>query len=147
MTGSAPDIAPEVAPEIAPIWFLRLYPQVLIGMGLGIALGLVRPEWGAAMQGLGEGFVKLVKMIIAPVIFLTIATGLGGLGQAGLTQNGAPRAGRVALRAFGYFLVVSTLALVVGLVVGNLVQPGAGLGVDPASLDSAAVAKYAAKAQ
>lgn len=129
---------PDHAPKRTP-WYARLYTQVLVAIAAGIAVGLVWPQFGAGLQPLGDGFVKLVKMIIAPVIFLTIVTGIGGIKQAG-------QIGRVAGKAFGYFLAVSSLALVVGLVVANLVQPGAGMNIDPATLDPGAVRDYAAKA-
>lgn len=98
------------------------------------------PQTGVALQPLGDGFIKLVKMIIAPVIFLTIATGIAGMGQVAAV-------GRVAGKAFAYFLSVSTLALIIGLAVANIVQPGAGLNIDPATLDASAVKSYADKAQ
>ncbi len=116
-----------------------LYAQVLLAIVGGIAVGAVWPSVGAALQPLGDAFVRLVKMVITPVVFLTIATGIAGVRSTGTI-------GRVVLRAMGYFLVVSSFALVVGLVVGNLVQPGAGMGVDPATLDAGAVASYQAKA-
>ena len=129
---------PDSAPA-RPRWYAQLYTQVLVAIAAGIAVGLVWPQFGAVLQPLGDGFVKLVKMIIAPVIFLTIVIGIGGIKQAG-------QIGRVAGKAFGYFLVVSSFALVVGLVVANLVQPGAGMNIDPATLDAGAVSAYAAKA-
>jgi aerobic C4-dicarboxylate transport protein len=113
--------------------------QVIAAITLGIAVGFLAPEAGVALQPLGDGFIKLVKMIIAPVIFLTIATGIAGMGQVGAV-------GRVAGKAFAYFLAVSTLALVIGLVVANVVQPGSGLNIDPATLDATAVKTYADKA-
>lgn len=119
--------------------FSLLYVQVLIAIAAGIAVGLFWPSTGAALQPLGDGFIKLVKMIIAPVIFLTIVTGIGGLSQVS-------EVGRVGGKAFAYFITVSTLALIVGLVVANLVQPGAGMNIDPASLDGKSVAIYAEKA-
>ncbi len=120
-------------------WYASLYVQVLLAIAAGITVGLVWPETGSALQPLGDGFVKLVKMIIAPVIFLTIITGIGGMRHAG-------DIGRVAGKAFGYFLAVSTLALVVGLIVANVVQPGAGMNIDVATLDAGAVHGYADKA-
>ncbi|MGV3512991.1 MAG: dicarboxylate/amino acid:cation symporter [Novosphingobium sp.] len=134
-------LASEAAPAAAtpPRWYSRLYLQVLLAIGAGIMVGLIWPETGAALQPLGDGFVKLVKMIIAPVIFLTIVTGIGGMHRTG-------DIGRVAGKALGYFLVVSTLALVVGLVVANIVQPGAGMNIDAATLDPSAVHDYADKA-
>ena len=120
-------------------FYAHLYVQVLVAIALGVAVGFLTPDFGVALQPLGDGFIKLVKMIIAPVIFLTIATGIAGMGKVSAV-------GRVAAKAFAYFLAVSTLALVVGLIIGNLVQPGAGLNIDPATLDTAAVRTYAEKA-
>ena len=98
-----------------------------------------RPAWGEALKPLGDAFIKLVRMVIAPVIFLTLTTGIAGVAELrGL--------GRVAAKALGYFLVVSTLALVVGLVVGNVMRPGAGMAVDPRALGAAAVGAYVQQA-
>ena len=128
------------APLAAPVpWYRHLYVQVLAAIALGVALGIFAPATAEAMKPIGDAFIKLVKMIIAPVIFLTIVTGIAGMRDLGAV-------GRVAARAFAYFLLMSTFALVLGLVVGNLVRPGAGLNIDPASLDAAKVADYAAKA-
>ncbi len=121
-----------------PVYTL-LYVQVLAAIGLGIALGAFAPDVAAGLKPLGDAFVKLVKMIIAPVIFCTVVAGVGSIGDIG-------RLGRVGAKALGYFLVVSTAALGVGLVVGNLVQPGAGLHISAASLDATAIADYATKA-
>lgn len=117
----------------------QLYFQVLIAIALGVALGHFWPVLGASMKPLGDGFIKLVKMVIAPVIFVTIVTGIAGM-------RDLAKVGRVALKAFAYFLFFSTLALVVGLVVANLVQPGAGMNIDPATLDAGAVEEYTQKA-
>jgi aerobic C4-dicarboxylate transport protein len=120
-------------------WYGQLYIQVLIAIAAGIALGFFYPGAGEAMKPLGDAFIKLVKMIIAPVIFLTLVTGI-----AGMTELRS--VGRVAGKAFAYFLFFSTLALVVGLIVANTVQPGAGMNVDPATLNTGAVEGYVAKA-
>ncbi|RYE04021.1 MAG: dicarboxylate/amino acid:cation symporter [Sphingomonadales bacterium] len=120
-------------------WWTQLYVQVLIAIGLGVVLGHFSPQTGAALKPLGDGFIKLIKMIIAPVIFLTLVTGIAGI-------RDLAEMGRVALKAFAYFLTVSTLALIVGMIVANTVQPGAGFNVDPATLDANAVAGFAAKA-
>jgi aerobic C4-dicarboxylate transport protein len=120
-------------------WYAHLYLQVLVAIVAGVTLGHFAPATGEALKPLGDGFIKLVKMIIAPVIFLTIVTGIAGMRDLAAV-------GRVAAKAFGYFLFFSTLALVVGLVVANVVRPGAGLDIDPASLDAGKVADYAAKA-
>ncbi|MFO1104657.1 MAG: dicarboxylate/amino acid:cation symporter [Amaricoccus sp.] len=120
-------------------FYRQLYFQVVVAIVLGVTLGHFSPEIGASMKPLGDAFVKLVKMIIAPVIFLTVTTGIAGMSDL-------KKVGRVAGKAFLYFLTFSTLALIVGLIVGNVIQPGAGLNIDPATLDGSAVADYAAKA-
>ncbi|WP_018075926.1 C4-dicarboxylate transporter DctA [Novosphingobium nitrogenifigens] len=117
----------------------HLYVQVVVAIAAGVVLGHFAPATGAAMQPLGDAFIKLVKMVIAPVIFLTIVTGVAGMRDLAAV-------GRVAGKAFGYFFVFSTLALIVGMIVGNLVQPGAALHVDPATLSAAKVSEYAVKA-
>ncbi len=122
------------APARPPI-YRQLYVQVLIAIALGVAIGHFFPEAGVALQPLGEAFIKLVKMIIAPVIFLTIVTGVAGMKELGAI-------GRVAAKAFAYFLTFSTLALVLGLIVANAVHPGAGLNIDPATLDAGKVVQY-----
>jgi aerobic C4-dicarboxylate transport protein len=128
------------APRRARGGLLRhLYVQVLIAIAIGAAIGHLWPQTGEAMKPLGDGFIRLVKMIIAPVIFLTVVTGIAGMRELS-------RFGRVAGKAFAYFLFFSTLALIVGLIVANLVQPGAGMNIDPATLDKGAVASYAQKA-
>lgn len=121
-----------------PFW-RSLYVQVLIGIVLGVLVGWLWPDAGRALKPLGDGFIKLVKMIITPVIFLTVATGIAGM--VDLREFG-----RVGTKALVYFLTFSTLALAIGLAVGNLVQPGRGLNVDPATLDHGVVASYVGKA-
>jgi aerobic C4-dicarboxylate transport protein len=113
---------------------------VLIAIVVGGALGHFAPDLAVALKPLGDAFIKLVKLIIAPVIFLTVAAGIASMSS--LTRLGSTTA-----KAMGYFLVVSTLALVVGLVVANVVRPGEGMGVDPRTLDSAAVSGYVGKAE
>ncbi len=127
------------APAGPRAWWSHLYVQVLGAILLGGALGHFFPEFGESLKPLGDGFIKLVKMIIAPVIFLTIVVGIAGMRDIG-------KVGRVAAKAFAYFLVFSTLALIVGLIVGNLVQPVRGLNIDPASLDAGAVSQYSTAA-
>ena len=116
-----------------------LYVQVLVAIALGVLVGWLWPAAGAALKPLGDGFIKLVKMIITPVIFLTVVTGIAGMRDLGAF-------GRIAAKAFAYFITMSTFALVVGLAVANLVRPGAGLNVDPATLDTSKVASYVTKA-
>ena len=118
--------------------YKRLYAQVLAAVILGVLVGLIFPAFGASLKPLGDAFVNIVKMIIAPVIFLTVTLGLGRLKDRG-------EAGTVFLKAIGYFLVVSTFALVLGLIIANLVQPGSGMHIDKASLDATKVADYATK--
>jgi len=120
-------------------FYRQLYIQVLAAIALGVLVGYIWPSTGIALKPLGDAFIKLVKMTIAPVIFLTIVTGIAGMRELGAI-------GRVAAKAFGYFLFFSTLALILGLIVGNIVQPGAGLHIDPATLDSGKVADYAHQA-
>lgn len=120
-------------------WWRQLYAQVLIGIGLGIALGALYPATGAAMKPLADAFIKAIKMIIAPVIFVTLASGIAHMRALG-------ELGRVAGRTLAYFLAVSTLALIVGLVIANLVRPGEGLNIAPDSLDASAVESYAGQA-
>ncbi len=121
-----------------PIW-RHLYFQVLAAIVLGALIGHYWPKIGEDLKPLGDAFIRLVKMIIAPVIFLTVATGIAHLRDLG-------RLGKVVGKAFAYFLTFSTLALIVGLIVANVVRPGAGMNIDPASLDATAVATYASKA-
>lgn len=115
----------------------KLYIQVLLAVILGVVVGMVAPETGEALKPLGDAFIKLIKMLLAPVIFLTVVTGIAKM-------ENMKELGRVGLRALIYFEVVSTLALVVGLVVVDVFQPGAGMNVDPAHLDSSAIATYTA---
>ncbi|MGQ3044795.1 MAG: dicarboxylate/amino acid:cation symporter [Brevundimonas aurantiaca] len=131
---------PSAAQPTAPRPFYRhLYFQVLTAIVAGALIGHFWPSFGESLKPLGDAFIKLVKMIIAPVIFLTIVTGIAGMSDIG-------RVGRVAAKAFAYFLTFSTLALIVGLIIANVVQPGHGLNIDPASLDAGAVAKYSEQA-
>lgn len=129
-----------IEPPARKPFYRLLYVQVLTAIALGALLGHLAPEFGASLKPLGDGFIKLVKMIIAPVIFVTVATGIAGMSDL-------KAVGSVAGKAFAYFLTFSTLALIIGLVVANVVRPGEGLGIDPATLDAAAVADYADKAE
>ncbi|ADV14874.1 Na+/H+ dicarboxylate symporter [Mesorhizobium australicum WSM2073] len=125
-------------PPARKAFYAQLYVQVLTAIALGVAVGYLYPGTGEALKPLGDAFIKLVKMIIAPVIFLTVTTGIAGM-------NDLKKVGRVAGKAMIYFLTFSSLALMVGLVVANVVQPGSGLDIDPASLDGQAVQGYVAK--
>ncbi|MGX4641305.1 dicarboxylate/amino acid:cation symporter [Massilia sp. SYSU DXS3249] len=117
-----------------------LYVQVLFAIVLGVLLGVFYPELGTKMKPLGDGFIKLIKMIIAPVIFCTVVAGIAGM-------QDMKKVGRVGGKALLYFEVVSTFALVIGLMVANLVKPGAGFNVDVAHLDASAIAQYTDKAK
>ncbi|MFG1319684.1 dicarboxylate/amino acid:cation symporter [Xanthobacter autotrophicus] len=131
---------PAVALSAHPRKFYHhLYFQVIIAIIAGILLGHFYPDVGASLKPLGDAFIKLVKMVIAPVIFLTVVTGIAGM-------RDLAKVGRVAGKAMIYFITFSTLALLIGLVVANVVQPGSGLNIDPKSLDPKAVAGYAAQA-
>lgn len=117
-----------------------LYVQVLIAIVIGITLGVLHPLWGEAMKPLGDGFIKLIKMIIPLVIFCTVVSGISGM-------QDARKVGRVGGKAILYFEVISTFALAIGLLVANLVRPGDGFNADPASLDSSVVRGFASQAQ
>ena len=120
--------------------FLKLlYVQVLIAIALGIAVGAIWPATGVALKPLADGFIKLIKLVIAPIIFVTVAGGIARMSDL-------KAFGRVGAKTLIYFEVVSTLALAVGLIVGLVVKPGAGFNVDPATLDPSVAADYAAKA-
>ncbi|HVG39775.1 MAG TPA: dicarboxylate/amino acid:cation symporter [Pyrinomonadaceae bacterium] len=115
--------------------YKSLYFQVLLAIVAGVILGHLAPETGAAMKPLGDGFIKLIKMIIAPIIFCTVVTGIAGM-------EDMKAVGKTGGLAVLYFEVVSTLALVIGLIVINVVRPGVGMNVDPATLDTSALAAY-----
>ncbi len=121
-------------------WYSVLYIQVLIAIALGIALGYYYPKAGIAMKPFGDGFIALIKMMIAPVIFCTVVHGISSMGDL-------RKVGRVGVKTLFYFEAVSTVALAVGLLVGRVVQPGAGFNIDPASLDPSAVANYVTRAK
>jgi aerobic C4-dicarboxylate transport protein len=141
-TSPAPPVTPP--PPAPPTgstrpWYRVLYLQVLVAVCLGIAIGALFPEFGKSLQPLGDGFVKLVKMIIAPIIFCTVVHGVASMGDF-------RKLGRLGLRTLVYFEVVSTAALVLGLLVVNTWKPGVGFDIDPATLDPKIGAGYAAKA-
>jgi aerobic C4-dicarboxylate transport protein len=133
---------PEVTQRRKKPFFTGLSFQVLAGVALAIVLGLIAPHTAAAMKPLGDAFIRLITMIITLVIFCTLVTGIAGM-------QDMKKVGRVGGKALLYFEAVSGLALLIGLVVGNVVRPGAGFNVDPKTLDPQAVAQYAgpAKAQ
>src|SRR5882672_4702938 len=118
----------------------KLYVQVLVAIAIGILLGHFYPSLGVEMKPLSDGFITLIRAVVPPIIFATVAVGIAKMGDM-------RRVGIVGLRALIYFEIVSTLALLVGLAVGNLLQPGAGLHIDPASLDEKAIASYVTSAK
>jgi len=123
------------APQRKP-WYRILYIQVLIAVSIGILIGYFNPEFGKSLKLLGDGFVKLVKMIIAPIIFCTVVHGVASI-------NDLRKLGRLSIKTLVYFEVVSTFALIIGLVVVNVWKPGAGFHFHSVTLDSSAA--YAAK--
>ena len=120
-------------------FFGKLYVQVLIGVVAGVALGFFAPSVGSELKPLGDAFIRLIKMVFAPVIFATVVLGIARM-------ENLKELGRVGVRALIYFEVLSTFALVLGLVVVNLVKPGVGMNVDPTHLDTKAIAGYTAAA-
>ncbi|MGB7840204.1 MAG: dicarboxylate/amino acid:cation symporter, partial [Terrimicrobiaceae bacterium] len=115
--------------------YKSLYVQVIAAIIVGVLLGHFIPEVGAAMKPLGDGFIKLIKMMIAPIIFCTVVVGIAGM-------EDMKKVGKTGGFALLYFEIVSTIALIVGLIIVNVVKPGAGMNIDPASLDANAIAQY-----
>jgi len=124
---------------IKPI-YKQLYAQVLVAIVCGVLLGHLYPAVGSKLQPLADGFIKLIKMLIAPIIFGTVVTGIANTGNLN-------KVGRVGGKALLYFEVVSTLALLIGLIVVNVIKPGAGMNVDVTTLDSSSIASYAETAK
>ncbi|MGA2139870.1 MAG: cation:dicarboxylase symporter family transporter, partial [Verrucomicrobiia bacterium] len=120
--------------------FSHLYFQVILAVLLGIIIGVLKPEWGESLKPLGDGFVKLIRMLLAPIIFGTIVVGIARMGNL-------REVGRVGIKALIYFEVVSTLALVIGLIVVNVLKPGVGMNVDPATLDTKSLVTYTSAAK
>src|SRR6266581_2547022 len=127
MTGSRP-------------WYTVLYIQVIIAILIGVAVGYFFPGTGVALKPLGDGFIQLIKMMIAPVIFCTVVHGIASMSDL-------KKVGRVGIKTLVYFEAVSTLALVIGLLVGEIVRPGSGFNIDPATLDPKAVSSYVTRAK
>src|SRR3974390_353258 len=119
----------------ARAWWKELWVQVLIAMALGILLGATRPDLATQMQPLGDAFIKAIRMLIAPIIFCTVVHGIAHMADMA-------RVGRVALKAIVYFEVMTTIALIIGLIAVNLLKPGAGLNIAPASINAAAIEPY-----
>jgi aerobic C4-dicarboxylate transport protein len=126
-------------PAKTPFYRL-LYFQVLVAIAIGVALGFYAPATGEKMKPLGDGFIKLIRMMIAPIIFSTVVTGIAGMGDL-------RKLGRVGIKAIVFFEVITTLALLIGLGVVSWVQPGAGINANPATLDTKSVAQYTTSGQ
>src|SRR6185369_4358525 len=116
-------------------FYRALFFQVLVAIVLGVALGVFNPPLAEKMKPLGDGFIKLIRMMIAPIIFCTVVTGIAGMSDM-------KKLGRVGVKALLYFEVVTTAALLIGLLIVTVVKPGAGINADPSSLDTKAVAQY-----
>jgi aerobic C4-dicarboxylate transport protein len=121
-------------------WYKQLWVQVLIAMAAGILLGKLQPDFGARMQPLGDAFIKAIRMLIAPIIFCTVVHGVARMADMA-------RVGRMAIKAIVYFEVLTTIALVVGLVAVNVLQPGAGMNVDLSRVDTSSVTPYVTQTQ
>ncbi|GAB7528928.1 C4-dicarboxylate transporter DctA [Pseudomonas sp. 3A(2025)] len=116
-------------------WYGQLYVQVLIGIIIGGILGYIEPGFAAKLQPLADGFIKLIKMLLAPIIFGTVVVGMAKMGSI-------KEVGRIGVKALIYFEILSTIALVIGLVVVNIVKPGVGMNIDSAKLDGSSISKY-----
>lgn len=124
----------QALPQRTP-FYQHLYVQVLAAIVLGVILGHFSPSLGEQMKPLGDTFIKLIKMLIAPIIFCTVVSGIAGM-------QDLKRIGRIGFKSLIYFEVLTTIALVIGLIGVNLLKPGAGMHIDPASLDASAIAGY-----
>src|ERR1700744_1482975 len=113
----------------------KLYVQVLIGIAIGILLGHFNPDVGSQMKPLGDLFIKLIRMLLAPIIFASVVVGIARM-------NDLHEAGRVGVKAVLYFEVASTIALMIGMVVVNVLKPGSGMNIDPSHIDGSAIATY-----
>ncbi|MFT3746007.1 MAG: dicarboxylate/amino acid:cation symporter [Pyrinomonadaceae bacterium] len=120
--------------------YKALYLQVIVAIVLGVLVGFFFPELGEKLKPLGDAFIKLIKMVIAPIIFLTVVSGIGGIGDM-------KKFGRVGIKALVYFEVVTTFALFIGLFVVKIVQPGVGINADPATLDTKGIEQFTKAAQ
>jgi aerobic C4-dicarboxylate transport protein len=120
--------------------YKSLYAQVILAIVLGIIIGFFYPEFAIRLKPLGDGFIKLVKMMIAPVIFCTIVSGIAGM-------QDVKKVGRVGIKAIIYFEVITTLALIIGLIVINILKPGVGMNIDPSTLDTKSVTAYVTQAK
>src|SRR3954449_11221836 len=135
-------LAPPAPPVVArrKPWYAILYVQVLIAIVIGVLIGHFFPATGTALKPLGDGFIALIKMMIAPVIFCTVVHGIASM-------RDLKKIGRVGLKTLVYFEVVSSVALLIGLIVGEVLKPGEGFNIDPATLDANAVSTYVRQAK
>ena len=159
MAGPTPSTATtSAAPAHHGPWYKHLYVQVLCAIAIGVLLGMMSPSdaknyptwlpeslrlapgWGESMKPFGDAFIKMIKMLIAPIIFCTVVHGIASMGDL-------KKVGRVGLKSLLYFEVVTTLALAVGLIISNIWQPGVGMNIDASTLDTKSIASYAAKAK
>ena len=131
--------AATVVAKKKPPFYMTLWGQVLIGVALAIIYGYIRPASAVKMKPLGDGFIRLITMVITVIIFCTVVTGIAGM-------ENLKKVGRIGGKALLYFEIVSTFALFTGMLVGNLVHPGSGFNVNPATLDAKSVADYAGAA-
>src|ERR1700749_350997 len=128
------------ATHVSHPWYSVLYIQVLIAIAIGVMVGYLYPDLGKALKPLGDGFIALIKMMIAPVIFCTVVHGIGSMRDLG-------KVGRIRVKTLFYFECVSPLAVAIGLLVGEIIQPGQGFNIDVAPLDPKLVAGYVSKAK
>ena len=126
---------PSHEPTAQRPFYATLYFRVLVGIIAGLVVGALYPNFGQSMKPLGDGFIKLIRMMIAPIIFLSVVVGISGIGDV-------HKLGRVGIKALFYFEVVTTLALAIGLGVATILQPGRGMNIDPRTLDTESIAQY-----
>ena len=122
-----------------PKFFKSLFGQVVIALVVGIAVGVLYPQFGASLKPLGDGFIKLFKVLITPIVFCVVVLGIAGAGDL-------KKVGRVGLKAVIYFEVVTTIALLLGIALAYFFHPGAGMNIDPKSLDAGALSSYVDRA-
>lgn len=123
------------APRAGKAWWKELWVQVMIAMALGIGLGITHPDFAVQMQPFGDAFIKAIRMLIAPIIFCTVVNGIAHMADMA-------KVGRVAIKAIIYFEVITTFALIIGLVAVNVWQPGAGMNIDPATINASVIEPY-----
>src|SRR5215831_21038157 len=120
---------------LMPKFFKSLFGQVVVALVLGVVLGIMFPDFAASLKPLGDGFIKFIKVLIAPIVFCVVVLGIAGAGDL-------KKVGRVGVKAVIYFEIVTTIALALGIALAFLLQPGTGMNIDPASLDASALASY-----